>query len=193
MAEARHLLHTLFGHPSFAAGQEEVIRILRTGDHGGSALAVLPTGGAKSLCYQLPALLLRDGVTLLVVATVALMDDQLRRLEEAAIPAEQVSGSIGSRQWKAIKEGVACGELRVLVTTPEGLRGRVRDRLLSIPVELLVVDEAHCILAWGPTFRPDYLRLQQVAQQLSIRRVLALTAMASHADAAARHRAAARC
>lgn len=95
------MLRSRFGHRDFAPGQEQVIRTLLTGRHGGSALAVLPTGGGKSLCYQLPALLLRDGITLVVVPTVSLLEDQLRRLRAACIPAVRPTGNF----WRVIQPG----------------------------------------------------------------------------------------
>jgi len=185
MAEARHLLRTRFGYENFRPGQEEVIRTLLTGCTGGSAVAVLPTGGGKSLCYQLPALLYPEGVTLVIMPTVALMDDQLRRLSEANILAARVRGTTSDREWRAIVDNVEAGALRVLVTTPEGVRRLARDRLRQVWVALLVIDEAHCIFEWGMSFRPDYLRLRQLAKSLGNPPVLAMTATASHKEALA--------
>lgn len=184
MAEARHLLRSRFGHRDFAPGQEQVIHTLLTGRHGGSALAVLPTGSGKSLCYQLPALLLRDGITLVVEPMVSLLKDQLQRLRTAGIPAVRVTASTPDREWRAIVGAVAVGAPPVLLTTPESVRGLARDRLQWLPVALMVVDEVHCVLEWGPSFRPDYLRLSHVATEVRAARVLGLTATASAEDAA---------
>lgn len=184
MAEARDMLRSRFGHRDFAPGQEQVIRTLLTGRHGGSALAVLPTGGGKSLCYQLPALLLRDGITLVVVPTVSLLEDQLRRLRAACIPALRVTASTPDREWRAIVGAGTAGDPPVLLTTPESVRGLSRDRLQLLPVALMVVDEVHCVLEWGPSFRPDYLQLSHVASKVRAARVLGLTATASVEDAA---------
>lgn len=107
---------------------------------------MLPTGGGKSPCFQLPALLLRDGITLVVGPTVTLQDDQLRRLRAAGIPAVRVTTSTPEREWRAIVRAVSERDPRVLLTTPEGLHGLSRDRLQWLSVALMVMDEAHCVL-----------------------------------------------
>lgn len=191
MAEARHLLRSRFGHRSFAPGQERILRNVLTGGiaadggAGGSALAVLPTGGGKSLCYQLSALLLAPrGATLVVEPTRALMDDATRRLAAVGIPAMQVRASTSDGEWAAAMAAVVDGaQPLVLLTTPEGLRGLARDRLQWLPVALMVVDEVHCMAEWS-SFRPDYLRLPHVAAAVGPARVLALTATATAGDAA---------
>lgn len=189
MAEARHVLRVCFGHPTFAPGQEAVIRKLFTGGGGGdgrgSGLGVLPTWGGQSLCYQLPALLLRhDGATVVVEPTVALVEDQARRLAAAGIHAVALRASTPDREWAAVVAAVAAAQPRVLLTTPEVLRGLARDRLRWLSLALLLVDEAHCVLEWS-SFRPDSLRLPHVAAAVGAGRVLALTATVSADDAAA--------
>lgn len=175
MTKNEALLH-YFGHGNFRSGQEQVIDALL---EGRSALALFPTGGGKSLCYQLPALLL-DGLTLVVSPLIALMKDQVETLQERSIPAARLDSTLEREEVGEIYREMENGTLRLLYVAPERLAndGFLR-RLRRCKIDLLAVDEAHCISEWGHNFRPDYLKLAQLARDLEVPRVLALTATAT--------------
>jgi len=165
-----------FGHDSLRPGQEEVIDILL---QGRSALAVFPTGGGKSLCYQLPAMLF-GGLTLVISPLVALMRDQVEALLEKGIPAARIDSSLSGTEVEDVYRRVETGELRLLYVAPERLANEsFRRRIRSLDIALLAVDEAHCVSEWGHNFRPDYLKLARVAKDWQVARVLALTATAT--------------
>ena len=169
-----------FGHAEFRPGQEEVVRTLLAGR---SALAVFPTGGGKSLCYQLPALLL-DGLTLVVSPLIALMKDQVDALRGRGIAAARLDSTLAASEVAEIFEGMASGTWKLLYVAPERFVSETfLAKLKRAPVSLLAIDEAHCISEWGHNFRPEYLRLAGLAKKLRIRRVLALTATATPAVA----------
>ncbi|MCH2061971.1 MAG: RecQ family ATP-dependent DNA helicase [Verrucomicrobiales bacterium] len=157
-------------------GQKEVIDILL---EGRSALAVFPTGGGKSLCYQLPAMML-DGVTLVVSPLIALMKDQVDFLKGRGIGAARLDSSVSTRDQEDIWKGLQAGHLKLLYVAPERLANvNFRQRVQALKISLLAVDEAHCISEWGHNFRPDYLKLADFAFELQVGRVLALTATAT--------------
>ncbi|MEI8038317.1 MAG: ATP-dependent DNA helicase RecQ [Verrucomicrobiota bacterium] len=165
-----------FGHDAFRAGQEPVIRALL---EGRSALAVFPTGGGKSLCYQLPALLL-DGLTLVVSPLIALMKDQVDALTGRGIAAARLDSTLGADELAELYARLDGGALKLLYIAPERFSNDAfRQRLKRLPIRLVAIDEAHCISAWGHNFRPDYLKLAKIFRQLKIPRVLALTATAT--------------
>ncbi len=169
-------LRTHFGFPEFRDGQREVIEALLAGR---SALAVFPTGGGKSLCYQLPAILL-DGLTLVISPLIALMKDQVDALERRGISAARLDSTLGAEEARGIYDRMRDGSLRLLYVAPERLANEnFRARLATTPISLLAIDEAHCISEWGHNFRPDYLKLAKFARDLEITRVLALTATAT--------------
>jgi len=173
-------MHRSFGHAEFRPGQEEVVRALLAGR---SALAVFPTGGGKSLCYQLPALLL-DGLTLVVSPLIALMKDQVDALRARGISADRLDSTLAATEVAEIFEGMASGTLKLLYVAPERFASEAfMAKLKRANVSLLAIDEAHCISEWGHNFRPEYLRLAALAKKLRIRRVLALTATATPAVA----------
>lgn len=146
---------------------------------GRSALAVFPTGGGKSLCYQLPAMML-DGLTIVVSPLIALMKDQVDALQRRGLPAARLDSSLSLDDWEAIEADWDAGKLKLLYVAPERFADeRFRKRLQSSTLSLLAIDEAHCISEWGHHFRPDYLKLARMAAALSIPRVLALTATAT--------------
>jgi ATP-dependent DNA helicase RecQ len=170
------LLRGPFGLEQFRPGQEEVIKHLVAGR---SAAAVFPTGGGKSLCYQLPALLF-SGLTLVVSPLIALMKDQIDRLQMRAIPAERLDSTLSAEESAGIMANVRSGKLRLLYVAPERFNNeRFRAVLHGIRVALFAVDEAHCISEWGHNFRPDYLKLAQFGKECRAERVLALTATAT--------------
>jgi ATP-dependent DNA helicase RecQ len=146
---------------------------------GRPTLAIMPTGAGKSLCYQLPALLL-EGRTVVVSPLIALMKDQCESLRERGIAAVQVNSAIDSEEERAAEEAVADGSARIIMTTPERLADPAfLEKLTAHPVALLAVDEAHCISQWGHDFRPAFLEIAHVLPRLGEPVVLALTATAT--------------
>ena len=146
---------------------------------GRSALAVFPTGGGKSLCYQLPALMF-SGVTLVVSPLIALMKDQVDQLHRLGIAAARLDSSVDAEQLQGIYRGLDDGSIKLLYVAPERLANeRFLARLKRLSISMMAVDEAHCVSEWGHNFRPDYLKLAQLASDLNVGRVLALTATAT--------------
>lgn len=173
------LLSTLqrcFGHSDFRPGQQQIMETLL---EGRSALAVFPTGGGKSLCYQLPALLL-EGMTLVISPLIALMKDQVEALRARGIPAARLDSTLSSDEVQNVLADMRNGRLKLLYTAPERLVNESFMKHLSgVPISLLAIDEAHCISEWGHNFRPEYLRLADVAKRMGWQLVLALTATAT--------------
>ncbi|QDV38443.1 RecQ family ATP-dependent DNA helicase [Tautonia plasticadhaerens] len=177
---ARLLLRETFGFDDFRPGQAAVIDCLLGGR---SSLAVLPTGGGKSLCYQVPALML-DGLTLVVSPLIALMKDQVDAMARRGVAAARLDSSLDADQDRAVRDAVRDGRLSLLYVAPERLASERFVRLISgRPIALMAIDEAHCISEWGHNFRPEYLRLARLAADLRVGRVLALTATATPAVA----------
>ncbi len=173
---ATQLLQSTFGFSSFRPGQQQVIDCLLAGR---SSLAVFPTGGGKSLCYQLPALLL-DGLTLVISPLIALMKDQVDALQQRGVAAARLDSSVAYDEVQGIYRSMADGSLKILYIAPERLANeRFLQRLRRTSIALLAVDEAHCISEWGHNFRPDYLKIARLAAELRVGRVLALTATAT--------------
>ena len=176
---AQHAESTLrerFGLPGFRPGQREVISALL---ERGAALAVFPTGGGKSLCYQLPALLL-EGMTVVVSPLIALMKDQIDYLRGLGIDAARLDSSLTAEEARDVERRLRSGALRLLYVAPERFNNeRFLEQLGSARIALFAVDEAHCISEWGHNFRPDYLKLAGTARALGVERVLALTATAT--------------
>jgi ATP-dependent DNA helicase RecQ len=172
------ILAARFGFSSFRPGQERVVDALLAGR---SALAVFPTGGGKSLCYQLPALML-EGVTIVVSPLIALMKDQIDFLQQRGIEAARLDSSLGAGEQREIAKGLHDGALKILYVAPERFNNeRFLAQLARARVALFAIDEAHCISEWGHNFRPDYLKLAERARELAVERVLALTATATPA------------
>ena len=180
----RDLCDTLersFGHTAFREGQEQVIETLLVGR---SALALFPTGAGKSLCYQLPSLLM-DGLTVVISPLIALMKDQVEVLQSRGIAAARLDSSLSAAEAAEVYDGIRSGTLKLLYIAPERLLNeQFVARLARARVAMMAVDEAHCISEWGHNFRPEYLRLAHVAKELGICPVLALTATATPAVAA---------
>jgi ATP-dependent DNA helicase RecQ len=165
-----------FGHDSLRDGQQGVIDSILADR---SALAIFPTGGGKSLCYQLPALLL-EGLTLVVSPLIALMKDQVDSLSSKDIAAARLDSTLTADEAIALYKRLENGDLKLLYVAPERLANeKFRARLSKIKLSLLAIDEAHCISEWGHNFRPDYLKLTRFAKELKIPRVLCLTATAT--------------
>jgi ATP-dependent DNA helicase RecQ len=169
-------LREVFGHDDFRAGQEQVVRALLDGR---PSLAVFPTGGGKSICYQLPAVML-DGLTLVVSPLIALMKDQVDSLNSRGIAAARLDSTLDTHELGNLYRKLDHGEIKLLYIAPERLANEAfRKRVQGWNIALLAVDEAHCISEWGHNFRPDYLKLAMFRRSLRIRRVLALTATAT--------------
>ena len=165
-----------FGHRRFRPGQEAIVRSVLSGR---PTVAILPTGAGKSLCYQLPALLL-PGTTLVASPLVALMKDQVDALRARGIAATFVNSSLPEAERQERQERLARGEYRLCYVAPERFRSpSFLTALERLNVPLFAVDEAHCISAWGHDFRPDYARLGSVRAKVRAGRVLALTATAT--------------
>ena len=169
------VLKDVFGFDSFRPGQEPVIDTVLS---GGDALAVMPTGGGKSLCFQVPALV-RGGLTVVVSPLVALMQDQVAALQLAGVAADAIH-SLNSRERNvAVWRRVAAGEIRLLYLAPERLMTeRMLAALSRLPLSLIAVDEAHCVSQWGPAFRPEYGALSALRGRFPEAPILALTATA---------------
>jgi len=169
-------LEQVFGYPQFRAGQEAVVSAVLAGR---SASAIFPTGSGKSLCYQLPALLLPH-LTLVVSPLLALMQDQLAFLQRHGIAAASIDSAQSREDASAVMARAKAGELKILMISVERLKNeRFRNFLQQVPISLLVVDEAHCISEWGHNFRPDYLKLPDYQRQFNIPQALLLTATAT--------------
>ena len=178
MTTPAEVLAVRFGYPAFRPGQEQVVDSLLAGR---SALAVFPTGAGKSLCYQLPALML-DGVTVVVSPLIALMKDQIDLLARRGVDAARLDSSLGADEVRAVSDRLRNGSLKLLYVAPERFNNeRFLAQLGRTKIALFAVDEAHCISEWGHNFRPDYLKLAARARELGAERVLALTATATPA------------
>src|ERR1700730_1858588 len=180
LAAAENLLHTVFGFADFRAGQAEIIETILSGRE---VLAVMPTGSGKSLCYQLPALM-RDGLTIVVSPLIALMRNQVAQLRSYGVAAASLNSTNNFDENRTILEQIARGELRLAYVAPERLAKPETIALLRrAKVGMLAVDEAHCISQWGHDFRPEYLTLSSLQNQLGALQTIAFTATA---DAATR-------
>jgi ATP-dependent DNA helicase RecQ len=176
LADARRVLRERFGYDAFRPGQERAVASVL---EGRDTLVVLPTGGGKSLCYQVPALML-PGLTVVLSPLISLMKDQVDALAGRGLPATYLNSTLSGGEISARMQRVKCGEVKLLYVAPERFDvGSLADRLQGVGVSLLAVDEAHCISEWGHDFRPSYLRIAQVRERLGWPRVVALTATAT--------------
>ena len=168
-------LRTVFGFDSFRPGQEEIVSAVLSGR---DVLAIMPTGGGKSLCYQLPALM-REGVTVVISPLIALMRDQVAALREAGVEAGALSSANEPHETDRVFDALAEGRLKLLYLAPERLANAgARDLLVRSNVQFLAVDEAHCVSQWGHDFRPDYLRIGELRAALGGVQTAAFTATA---------------
>ncbi|MDF3053384.1 MAG: recQ, partial [Geminicoccaceae bacterium] len=176
MAQARQLLLHHFGYPDFRRSQ---IPILNSIFSGADTLAVLPTGGGKSICFQIPALVL-PGLSIVVSPLISLMQDQVEAARARGVPAACLNSGLSQAEQAEVRRGVADGSLRLLYVSPERLE-RLSEELLAggTRPRLLVVDEAHCIAEWGHDFRPSYRRLSRARYRLGQPQAVALTGSAT--------------
>ncbi|MDX6390930.1 MAG: ATP-dependent helicase RecQ [Streptosporangiaceae bacterium] len=186
VSDASEVLHRVFGYDSFRAGQQEII------DHvvgGGDALVLMPTGGGKSLCYQIPALV-RTGVGVVISPLIALMQDQVDALTALGVRAGFLNSTQDPIQRRDVESAFLAGDIDLLYLAPERLRAESTLRLLDRgTISLFAVDEAHCVAQWGHDFRPDYLALSALHERWPAVPRIALTATATratHAEIASR-------
>ena len=174
MSRATQVLHEVWGYSEFRGPQAEIIGHVA---NGGDALIRMPTGGGKSLCYQIPALV-RGGMGVVVSPLIALMQDQVAALREAGVRAEFLNSSLSWPEQQRVEKTVRAGEVDILYVAPERL---VTDRFLELldasRIALFAIDEAHCVSQWGHDFRPEYMRLSVLADRYRVPRI-ALTATA---------------
>lgn len=179
MATPEQVLKDNFGFKTFRSGQKEVISRVINGEN---VLAVMPTGGGKSLCYQIPALV-KPGVTLVVSPLISLMKDQVDALRQNGIAAAAINSTIPQEEVNPILRQAYEGQIKLIYVTPERLNMEYfRYQLNFLPIDLVAIDEAHCISQWGHDFRPAYCQLKEAIDQLKSRpNILALTATATPA------------
>ncbi len=173
--QALNLLSSIFGFDGFRAGQEEIIFAAMNGEN---LLAIMPTGGGKSLCFQLPALL-NEGLTIVVSPLIALMRDQVLQLKEYGVNAASLNSTNSSEENFNIKQAAIAGEIKLLYISPERLaRSDNIEFLKQCNVSTIAVDEAHCVSQWGHDFRPEYQQIANVRDELGDVQILAFTATA---------------
>jgi ATP-dependent DNA helicase RecQ len=172
---AREALRRVFGFADFRLGQEEILEAVLAGD---DVMAIMPTGSGKSLLFQLPALI-GDGLTIVVSPLIALMRDQVAQMRAYGVAAAALNSAASPAERSAIYEGLESRELRLLYVAPERLlRDDTLELLSRSRIDLLAIDEAHCVSQWGHDFRPEYIRLKEAAQALGRPKTIAVTATA---------------
>ena len=175
LEQAQRVLKDIFGYDSFRGRQGDIIERVAS---GGDALVLMPTGGGKSLCFQVPALL-REGLAVVVSPLIALMDDQVATLEELGVAAASLNSTLSADQQRDLANRIRRGEVKMLYLAPERLvQPRMMAFLQSLDIALFAIDEAHCVSQWGHDFRPEYLQLGQLAEMFPHVPRIALTATA---------------
>ncbi len=176
MTPAEEILRDVFGYESFRGDQAAIIETVLAGR---DALVLMPTGGGKSLCYQVPALI-REGAGLVVSPLIALMQDQVRALQELGIEAAFLNSTLSPKEQSDVIRRLKAGEIRLLYVAPERLvQDRTQALLADVPLALIAIDEAHCVSQWGHDFRQDYLALDALGEVFPGVPRLALTATAT--------------
>ena len=175
LEHAQRILKDVFGYDSFRGRQGAIIERVA---NGGDALVLMPTGGGKSLCFQVPALL-REGLAVVVSPLIALMDDQVATLDELGVAAAALNSTLSADAQREIAERIKRGEIKMLYLAPERLvQPRMLSFLQNLDIALFAIDEAHCVSQWGHDFRPEYLQLGQLAELFPNVPRIALTATA---------------
>jgi len=175
LEQAQRVLKDIFGYDSFRGRQGAIIERVAS---GGDALVLMPTGGGKSLCFQVPALL-REGLAVVVSPLIALMDDQVATLEELGVAAASLNSTLSAEQQRDLAARIKRGEVKMLYLAPERLvQPRMLAFLQSLEIALFAIDEAHCVSQWGHDFRREYLQLGQLAELFPHVPRIALTATA---------------
>lgn len=177
MSAAKRALKRYFGYDNFRPMQEEVVKTVLQGN---DALVIMPTGGGKSICYQIPALVM-EGVAIVVSPLIALMKDQVEGLRANGVAADYLNSSQTTQQQAQVIEGVIAGNIKLLYVSPEKLVSQdFYYLLLQLKVNLFAIDEAHCISVWGHDFRPEYTKMSYLKKQFPHVPIMALTATADH-------------
>ena len=177
MADPKDVLKDYFNYSSFKGKQEEIINRLLT--ENGHCLVLMPTGGGKSICYQVPALIF-DGGTIVISPLIALMQDQVDALKKKNIPAEFINSTVNPKARRERLNNFVKGKIKLLYVTPERFRKHeFVESIKNANISLLAVDEAHCISEWGHDFRPDYSRIAEFRELLGNPLTIALTATAT--------------
>ncbi|MBQ2373297.1 MAG: RecQ family ATP-dependent DNA helicase, partial [Bacteroidales bacterium] len=173
------ILKEYWGYDSFRPMQEEIVSAALDGK---DVLAILPTGGGKSVCFQVPAMM-REGIAIVVTPLIALMKDQVQNLNDKGIRALCVNAGMGAREVETVLNNAAYGDFKFLYVSPERLGTRLfKNYVQEMNISFIVVDEAHCISQWGYDFRPDYLQIGNL-REMTDAPVIALTATATPAVA----------
>src|SRR5580698_7257860 len=160
--DALSVLHSVFGLPAFRGAQEEIVGHVV---NGGNCLVLMPTGGGKSLCYQLPSLL-REGCGIVVSPLIALMRDQVAGLLEAGVKAAVLNSTLSFDEANAVEQRLLAGDLDLLYIAPERLlTPRCLNLLGRAKIALFAIDEAHCVSQWGHDFRPEYIGLSVISER----------------------------
>src|SRR4051794_4457461 len=174
-ARAEEILHKTYGHRAFRGRQAEIIGHVNT---GGDALVLMPTGGGKSICYQIPAML-RDGVGIVVSPLIALMQDQVAALRQLGVAAAFLNSSLQFDEAREVEQQLRNGTLKLLYVAPERLTTpRFLELLATLKPALFAIDEAHCVSQWGHDFRPEYIQLSILHERFPEVPRIALTATA---------------
>ena len=175
VSNPNEVLKTVFGYESFRPLQHDIINALISGEN---ALALMPTGGGKSICYQVPAIV-RSGCGVVVSPLIALMQDQVDALKSLGVSAEFLNSTVDYQTVTQIEQALRAGTLDLLYVAPERLvQKRTIELLQSVEINLFAIDEAHCVSQWGHDFREDYLRLEMLCELFPSVPRIALTATA---------------
>jgi ATP-dependent DNA helicase RecQ len=178
MISPGQILSDVFGYSAFRGLQEDVVNHIISGN---DALVLMPTGGGKSLCYQIPALCL-DGLTVVISPLIALMQDQISALNHLGIAAESLNSNMDWDRTKKVMDSIRSGRLKILYISPEKINtDKMQALLKQVKVSLFAVDEAHCISHWGHAFRPEYTGLTVLKNMFPGTPIIALTATADMA------------
>jgi ATP-dependent DNA helicase RecQ len=170
LTEANKILKQVFGYPEFREGQKNIIASLLQGK---DTLGIMPTGGGKSICYQVPAMLM-DGVTLVVSPLISLMKDQVDALHSLGVPATFINSTLGAREVEQRLQGAIQGKYKLLYIAPERLESeRFRARMHAMNLPFIAIDEAHCVSQWGHDFRPSYVSIAPFIRELPNRPIVA--------------------